>query len=258
MKHTKNKKAYSIIIVILIIGFLMVLTIGILKLVMAEMRDNNALWDYSKAYIWAESAQELALLEIKEKSYWYNEALETGFKTTVLWDTKKDPKINYTNDGKVKSYSWTVEPLWYNIIPLFYIDINEDEKKITDYNLTFTSNKQYISWNILSKNWWISNTWENTASGKQRATDNSGNLTFAAAVGVSSFLNSNNQNYLIIFNSSETEKVTYTIRSDSYFTKPELHIISTSNISQIRQNIKTTINYADIVNRSKYSIYSWN
>lgn len=50
MKHS-NTQAYTMIIVILIIGFLMVLTIGTLKLVMDEMKDNTSLGNYQKAYI---------------------------------------------------------------------------------------------------------------------------------------------------------------------------------------------------------------
>ncbi len=251
-----DKKAYSIIIVIILIWFMIFLTTWVFRLVLNERNDNEAIWNYSKAYLWAESAQELALLEIKEKWYWYDKKLTDS---DILWNNKKTAKISYKNDWKTKTYSWVLEPLSYNIIPLFYIKENSVEIKTDNYNLNLISwdNKNF-SWNIIWKEKWISWNWENTKKwvmkNLKEISDNY-NFSYNWDFKVSDFLYDSDTNYLILFNNSSSE-IKYEINSNSYFTKPKLSIISSAWIGYFKQNIKTDLNYVDIVNKAKYSIYS--
>jgi hypothetical protein len=62
----KNKKAYSVIIAMLLIGFLLVLTVTVLNLVLKELNDNKAMGNSLKAFAAAETGKELALLKIKD------------------------------------------------------------------------------------------------------------------------------------------------------------------------------------------------
>ncbi len=249
-----DKNAYTIVIVIIIIWFMIFLTNWTLRLILNETRDNKAIWDYSKTYIWAESAQEIWLLEIKEKWYWYNEWIS---ESDILWDDKNTAKISYTNDWKVKSYSWVLKPLEYNILPLFYIKSDLTEGKIADYSLELLSwDASKFSWNILWKSAWISWNWLNTLKWAKKSLDESNIFSYKEET-ISNFLSSSEQNYLILFNNS-SDDIEYNIESESYFTKPKLNIISSSWLWYFKQNIKTEINYADIVKRSKYSIFSWN
>ena len=78
-----NKQWYSVIIAMLLIGFLLVLTVTVLNLVLKELRDNRAMWDSMKAFAWAETGKELALLKIKEE--WYGIYLHLGGIHIGLW-----------------------------------------------------------------------------------------------------------------------------------------------------------------------------
>jgi len=52
MKNINKSSGYSVIMALLIIWFLLVLSIGIFNLVLNEMKDNRAMWDYIKVYAW--------------------------------------------------------------------------------------------------------------------------------------------------------------------------------------------------------------
>lgn len=126
-----NKKWYSTIIVIIIIWFMILLTTWVFRLVLSEMKDNRALWNYIKSYAWAESAQEVALLDIKEKSYGFNWSLSwSEILDKTDFNPNKTATISYSQDWKTQSYSGTIEWFKYNVLPLFYIEREtEIEKK---------------------------------------------------------------------------------------------------------------------------------
>ncbi len=252
----QNKRAYSIIVIIILIWFMILLTTGVFRLVLNEMKDNSSIWNYAKAYIWAESAQEIALLNIKEKWYGFNEGLDEN--NELIWiPDNKTPKIKYTNNWQTKSYLGKIEPLKYNIMPLFYIKKDWTEVKIEDYKLSIISwDSGNFSWNIVWKEAWISWLWTETTKWTKKIVNSNSNIDYEDWVLVNDFLSSSDTNYLILFNNSNAD-IDYKITSNKDFTKPILDIISSSSIKKYKQNLKTTINYADIVNRSKYSIYSW-
>lgn len=262
-----NKKWYSVIISLLLVWFMLVLSTGILRLILNEMRNNKAMWDYIKAYAWAEASQELALLWIKENWYWYiwdiegtinakSVILSENYLDYTLFSKSKDVLTSYFNDWKVNSYEWILSPLWYDIIPLFYID-DSWEQKVTDLKLTISSwLSSDLSWNVIWKLNWISWSWEWLIWTKKTLTSNE--FTFSQE-SIGTFLSSSTTNYLVLFNSWNSVELNYTLETIDpieYFTKPELDIISTWEIWNYKQNLRTNIDNTEFLNMLKYSIYS--
>ena len=89
MKLQNKNSAYTILVSLMIIGFLIVVTTWILNLVLRESRDNKWQWQYLQSYGWAEAAMELALLKIKQNGYW-------------VYDKKTDLDILKTPKSKIK------------------------------------------------------------------------------------------------------------------------------------------------------------
>jgi len=266
----KNNKAYSVIIALLITWFLLLLVVWVLNLVMKELHDTRAMWDYYKAYYWAEAWQELALLKIKEKWYWIDEDIDFTIndKSIVLsehpdsksdFNIKKDVYLWYALKTRTKSYTWTLASQEYDIIPLFYIPEKFETIKIDDIDLKinfWTEND--LVWNIVSDNWWISwldeFNWENFVKEKR----SNFNLIYEnPPIKIKEFLsNSENEiNYLILFN-SWNNNIIYNITSSKDFTKPRTNIISSAKVWDYKQNLSTKLNNTEYLNILKYSIYS--
>ncbi len=263
-----NSKWYSTIISLLLIWFLLVLSIWIFRLILNEMKINRAMWDYIKSYAWAESSQELALLWIKKNWYWYVWEIDSTInnKSVVLSENptdkslfhpKKDVKIFFKNDWKVDEYSWELEPLWYDIIPLFYIDDTGDHW-ITNYNFDITSwSESDISWNIVWDDAWLSWKWEDTLWVK-KIVDSSWQFDYSQR-SIQNFLWSSNVNYLLINNINTSQNVSYKITTTNpweYFTKPVLNIISSWELWDYRQNLNTRLDNNEFLNILRYSVYS--
>lgn len=263
-----NKSWYSVIISLLLVWFMLVLSIWIFRLILNEMKNNRAMWDYIRAYAWAESAQELALLEIKKYWYWYDWKIDDDIndKSVLisenhldknLFHQMRDVLISYSNDWKVNSYEGVLTPLWYNILPLFYIDDSWEHKvnNIAFQILSWTHNN--LSWNIIWKNSWIS--WRGESLFWSEKTLNSRREFVYTQKNVSNFLPSSDTNYLILFNAWNSESITYKLSSVNtweYFTKPLLTIISTWEVWYYKQNLRTTIDNTELLNMLKYSIFS--
>jgi hypothetical protein len=259
-----NKSWYSVIISLLLISFIIVLTAGVFRLVINEMKDNKVMWDYFKAYAWAESAQELALLEIKQVWYWYDKELKASTtansKSVILakespFIPNRDVLISYYNNGKVNSYSWTLAPLAYDIIPLFYID-DEWEKKVNSVYLSVQSwVPNELSWNVIWKDGWISGIGTDLVWAGKRIGDSWFEyITFS----LNDFLSSSTTNYLVLFNSGGTD-IKYTLNSsnsEEFFTKPRLEVFSSWEMWEYKQNLKTIVDNTELLNILKYSIYS--
>ncbi|MDD3793759.1 MAG: hypothetical protein PHI37_03020 [Candidatus Gracilibacteria bacterium] len=266
MKNNK-KNGYSVVIALLLIGFIMVLSIGIFRLVLNEMKNNRAMGDYIKAYAGAESSQELALLDIKKKGYGYYNKLDLTIndKSVIisknpldkdLYNPKKDVLISYDNDGKVNSYLGDLPPLGYDIIPLFYID-DLNEHKVN--NILFdvlTGNETDLSWNIIGKIDGISGNGDSLTGIKKTYTS----LGFSyEEKTLNEFINTSDTNYLVLFNSGNSSNITYKISSVDpieFFTKPRIDIISTGEIGDYKQNLKTRLDNTEFLSILKYSIYS--
>lgn len=266
----KNKKAYSVIIALLITWFLLLLVVWVFNLVLKELSDNRAMWNYYKAYYWAESAQELALLKIKEKWYWIDEDIDYSIndKSVLLSKNPKDKNlfkansdvfISYNLATKTNSYSWYLTSLEYDIIPLFYINPSWVENKISDLIFSVDSwNQDWLLWNIVSKDSWISWTWNFDWNIIVNKKITNASLLWLTQTSINSFLNQNTNNYLIVFNSTNSA-INYSLNSTivwEYFSKPRTYIISSAKIGNYRQNLRTYLNNTEYLSILKYSILS--
>ena len=264
MKIQNKNSWYTILVTLMIIGFLIVLTTWVLNLVLREMNDNRWAWNYLKAYAWAEGSMELALLKIKKHWYWIYDKLD-------FWDTSNNDKIlrnNLSNDkeilisydlnSKTKTYSWSLKPFEQSVIPLFYIKPDDSREKINNLNLEILNSfldDSKMAWNIVSQEWdWIWWNWliENSTKWKWRKKD----WKFLDEIKVSNFLSGYNNNYLIIINLDNTNNLDFKMNSAKEFTKPTSKIISSSSIWNYKQSLETTLDNTAFLSILKYSVYS--
>ncbi len=267
MKLIKNNWWYSVIIVLLIIGFLLFLWIWIFNLVLNDLKDNRAMWDNIKSYVWAESASELALLQIKKNWYAYYDKLDHNInnRSIVLSDnpldisafkSSKDVFISYDIWSKVNSYEWNLKSLEYDIVPLFYInDIWEQKINKLTFSIS-TWNESDLAWNLIWSNTWLSWTGTNTIWVKKTVSSNSFKYE---KEDINTFLLSSNTNYLVLFNSWNSWEIKYKIESpktDEYFSKPRTSIISSAQVWKYKQNLNVDLNNTEYLNILKYSIFS--
>ena len=267
MKNINQSSAYSVILALLIIWFLLVLSTGIFNLILVELKDNKAMWDYIKSYAGAESAQELALLKIKKYWYAYYDKIDhdVNNRSIVLANNPLDnTKFNKNNDiflsydiwSKVENYDWTLKPLSYNIIPLFYLDDDWEHKvKKVDLSIVFWTESD-LAWNAIWNNNWLSWVWSNTLWVKKILT--SGWFKYDKEE-LDNFLSTSDTNYLVLLNSNNEWIIKYkltALNSWEYFTKPKTTIISSAQIWNYMQNLSTDLDNTEFLNMLKYSIYS--
>lgn len=272
----KNNSWFSIVMVVFVVWFMLMLTTWTFNLILKELNDNKWSWSNLNAFAWAEWSQELALLKIKEKSYWIDDDIK--FDNNVdsrsvilsqnpidknLYSAVRDTLISYNLNYKTTNYTSNIEPLSYSIIPLFYIDSGSITHWITDLKLT-SDISDNIVWNIVWTWAWISWTWIITDSNsiswaKKSISEISWNIEQSFEnQNISEFLWPNWwENYLIIFNSNENSSWSFTLTSWKEFTKPETEIISSAKVWYYKQNLKTKINNTEFLNILKYSIFSW-
>lgn len=269
--NNNNKKGYSIIISIMVIWFLIVLTSWTFNLVLWELNDTKGRFDYIKAFSAAEWALELSLLKIKEEWYWYYDKINNDVNQqsimlssnpldSSLYSKGKDILISYDMDSKVDSYSGSILPLNYDIIPLFYLD-DAWEHKVNELDLSVLFFQDKLAWNIVSSNSWLSWIWwiNSTTLWKYKVLS-WWSFSFSEML-VDNFLRDviNNNNYLILFNSDSSNTIDYnlsTLVSWEYFTKPRAEIISSAVIWKYKQNLRTNLDNTKYLNILKYSIYS--
>lgn len=261
-----NKQWYSVIIAMLLIGFLLVLTVWVLNLVLKEMNDNRAMWDSMKAFAWAETGKELALLKIKEK--WYGVDYVTNVSSSnesknILadaWDFKKnrDVEVSYNinllpqrDDSGKYIYTQTLWAGEYSIIPLFYQYDWETIQNADSMNLENINDN--IVWNLLSGNNGIAWLWTNT-DWKWKQIENSWNSSIITQTQME-FLNNHEDVYLILHNTSTTPQE-FILSSSDEFSKPITHIISSGQVGEYRHNIKTKFDNTKFLNMLKYAIFS--
>lgn len=272
MQCNKKNKWYSVIIALFMVWFLIVVTSWIFNLVLREMKDNRWMWDYLRAYAWAEWAQEMALLEIKKNGYWYYDKIEHNKSnrsivlsqhplSIPLFREKRDVFISYDIQSRSNSFSWVVDKLGYSIIPLFYIDKLwiHSSKKIW-LNITSGVDNDLV-WNIIWSKSWISWTWtfiQTTLWAEKKVLINE--LSFSKTT-IEDFLSleENNTSYLILFNSNNTSYIEFNlswVNITNLFTKPESLIISSAEVWWYKQTLKTTLNNTEYLNILRYSIFS--
>ncbi len=257
----KNKKAYSIIIVILTIGFLLVLSISVFNLVLREMQENRWNEDYLRAYAWAEWAMEIALAKLKDKWYWFDKDIDSSnsWSKVLTFDSVfqkwKDPTINYNMDVKTASYSGTLnsaktETGSFSIIPLFYIE-ESSILKTDDIKLSWVNAD--LNWNLIWS--WASISWTGVfdSSTKWVWKDSDNNYI---EITIKDFLLDYSPAYLMLFNTGDFG-TDFSLESEDFFAKPIWEISSSVSVGKYRQNISTKIDNTEYLKMLKYSIY-WN
>lgn len=268
----KNKKAYSIIIALLMVWFLLVVVVWVFNLVLKELNDNRWMWNYIKAFFWAEAWQELALLQIKEKWYGYSDKIDLSINNrsiilsdnpadTSLFKWNNDVLVSYDIPVKTNSYTWILSPMWYDIIPLYYLSwvTIPIEEKINDLDFNIIQwNSADLVWNIIWKDSWFSWTW---AFDGEKFVDIKSILSNEFVIenkNIKDFLNSSTTNFLILLNSGVSD-LTYNLSSvniNKYFSKPRTKIFSSSLVWNYRQNLSTDFDNTEYLKILKYSIYS--
>lgn len=267
----KQKSWYTILIVLFVVGFLLVLTSGVFKLVLQELNDNRGRGDYLKAYYWAESWIEWALYNIKKFDYGYSDEidLEKNNKSIllsanplseVLFNPKKDVLTSYSIDTKVNTYTQTLASWEHTLFPLYVIYENGVTKKALNIELTIPSgSKPSLVWNIIGGEYGLAwnNEFEITTLGAYKTIDSSGNLKFERKQ-IWEFLTTSDNNYLLLFNSDPTNSLTYKVSStgNNFFTKPIWEIEASWKIGSYKQNIRLSLNNSEYLNILKYSIFS--
>jgi len=253
------------------IWFLLILTVWTFNLILKELFDNKSLGKYIKSYAWAQWAAELALLTIKDKWYWYDDKINNDLNNRSIVLAKdplnltnfnkiRDTFISYKLNTKVNSYSWELNSLWYDIIPLFYLKwtTNIITDKVNSITLNINSwISSDLSWNIISDTSWISWIWliNNLTIWKWRIWNN------FLEKNVNTFLSSpsNKVNYILLFNSWNSN-IKYNISSNNsleFLSKPKTEIIASWENWWYKQNIRVTLDNTKYLNILKYSIY-WN
>jgi len=254
MKYT-NKKWYSIIVAVLVIGFLITLTSWILNLVLNELKDTKWETDYIKSFSAAEWASELALLKIKTDWYAVKDSISTWDPRETIFGTWiKDPKISYDLNYTFSSYSWKLESAWYDIIPLFYIDWTL-EHKVTNLELSSSWNISNLVWNIVSNNWWMVWSW---AFDKDTLWYWKDSEQKYYSTWVLNHLESNSWSYLMLFNVDDNS-IEYTLKAkggNEFFTLPRTDILSSAKVWKYKQNLQTYLDNTEFLWLLKYSLYS--
>lgn len=265
--NNKNKSGYSIIISLLIIGFLLVLTTGIFNIILNELKDNRAMGDYIKAYAGAESGRELALLKIKENWYGYYDKIDHDINNRSImlsenplnpesFNPVKDVLLSYDIWSKVTLYEWELSPLKHNIIPLFYVDALW-EQKTTDISFSIIDwNDANLAWNVIWKENWLSWRWNSMIWVKKVLTSDWFRYSEES---INSFISSSESNYLHLVNTGNSWIIKYKIVSNiqsEAFTKPETDIFSSALVWKYKQNLSTDLDNTEFLNILKYSIYS--
>lgn len=257
MKKTYSPTwAYSIIVAIIMIGFLLVVTSSTLNLVLQEMQDGKGKQDYLKAYAGAESALEIWLSHIKYSGYGYYDIQSD---LPLLGTSNKDARVSYEFDGKVSNYTGTIPAYGTDIIPLFWIDSTGFFSSITFP--TFGTVPE-VNWNIIGGSGGISGSGSfvaNDLSGKKELVTVLWNqdFSFINTTRIQEFLSSNTGSYMIVYNPTNIAQ-NYTLESptDSFFTKPRSNIYSSAKVGKYTQNLETFVDNTEFLGILKYSIYS--
>lgn len=269
MKNINNKSWYAILVTLMIIGFLIVLTTGVLNLLLNELNDNKWEEKYLKASFAAEWAMELALLKIKNEWYWIYDKIEfENFNSDILRDdinNKKEVSISYDLNSKTDDYKWILLPYEQVVVPLFYMSwtpivynkVKKINLSIINYSEFSVSDK--MAWNIISENgdwiWWKSLI-NQTSKWKWRMWD----WGFLSQVNInwnSGFLDLYNKNYMVIINLDPNNNLEYNLKSiDWEFTRPISKIISSAKIWKYKQTYETFLDNTEFLSILKYSVFS--
>lgn len=252
--NSTSTGGYSIIAAVLMVGFLLILTTSTLNLVLQEMQDWRGRQWYLSAYAGAEGALELALLDIKNEGYGYDD--DTFLDMETLWIWTKYPKISYEFNSKVESYSGSVDSLGIDIIPLFS-SWALGMRKIE--NIDFKNPDWKIVWNLITSSWgtsWVGSfdmlsiVWEKTLNGGN-------DFVYSSSEKIQDILSW--EDYLVLQKLEAGWESTYELTGDGGgFTLPRAEVFSSARVWKYKQNLKTTVDNTEFLWILRYSVYSWN
>ncbi len=280
MKIKNNKQASLILLSLLLVWFLLVLSTGILKVILSDAKDTYWMKNSLKAFYWAESWLELALLRLKLKWFWYNYEIKNDWKkeVNVLASDFEHPKNNkdifldYKIESKSKSASWTIESGQSVIYPLFYKtwasdfskgsimkDLSELELILTPWTQSGSSITWWIIWS--PKSWinikWLNWTWEGTNEWITKYLDEATKKLVFASWSVDVFLSNHTWSYLQIWNLN-TWDIKYEIKwkwTQNNFTWKQTIITASARVWKNKQNIQLKINNSKYLNIFRFTLY---
>lgn len=264
MKYT-NTWWYSVILAILMVGFMLILTSWVFLLVLWENKDTKAMEYYLKSFAGAEWSIELALLKAKKYNYSYSEKLsrETPLSKVLfrgngeLYNFNKDVFISYDLDATDLEIKEKKLPSGkFDIIPLFYFDIHGNNKKV--HQLKLEGVNQEVVWNIIWETGGISWLGNFTNATEWNHKTISGNEVSYSKKKVGDFLVSSSNNYLILHNTSGNDGG-YNLSSlipGEFLTKETSYVVGTGEVWWYKQNLRVKIDNSQYLNLLKYSIFS--
>lgn len=255
----KNNSGYSVILAILMTGFMIILTSWIFLLVLGENKDTKAMEKYLKSSDAAEGSLELAMLKSKQYNYSKDDELTSSDSLAKVFygDENKDALMTYSLEGiSSQVVDKTLSNGEFDIVPLFWYDKNGAYSQVRNLLLTWLNSD--VVWNIVGENSGMSGTgsFSNVTKWNYK-TLQSGNIAFERKT-VWDFLASSTQNYLILHNLSGNN-VTYNLKSlndGEFLTKDISHIIASGEVAWYKQNLQVNIHSSEYLNLLKYSIYS--
>ncbi len=284
---------FSTILAILLTGFLIILSSGALFLFLSEWKLNRTLFSLTAAYHAAEGSMEYALIKLKHHREGFSDEVSfTSNDGGLLHASFRPPEIRYSIrsnvTGSPSSYSGSIEKQWFEIIPLFFEQgrlLSDDTKDPNPpSNGPFHMYRQSENIRLI-----VSGIVENSLVWNVVANDVNGN-TFGLAGVVSGTVLTRDSNtngsikthdsrvlsasretlghfldpariprltepYLILFNTSSSDPVSYTIDADIGFSLPTTRIISSGKIGNITSNLLLSENKSRLFETLKYSIF---
>jgi len=278
----QNQSGFSTIIAILMTAFLTILSASILNLFVVENNMNHFLSDGISAYMGAEWALEYSLLKSTNHREGFSDVISRVDIESELLNNNTSPSkktiITSALEASWKSFTGTITPGGFEIIPLFYdkgitIDntVKNPNKNTSDLQKTNTflvTQDGDISWNIIGndsvgKTFGIAWTggmsgsfgtiWAAITEGFEKHMD--GNEMKAGIRTIENFLSSYTNNYLILSNISNNS-IAYNISSTDSFSLPTRSIRSSSTVGKSKQNIDFFENRSRLFDMIKYSVFS--
>ena len=285
MRPLKNTSGFSTIIAILMTAFLTILSASIMNLFVVENGMNHFLSDGISAYMSAEWALEYSLLKSSNHREGFSDTITSSDLESSLLDnnTSLTKKTSITSILRASdtSYTGTITPGGFEVIPLFYdkgktlqsTANNNPNKNTSDIQKTpsfLMTQDGNISWNIIgndgsgttfgiSGTGWVSNTfgilWSpNTTQGFEKHMGSDDIMT-ASMTGITNFISTYYNNYLILSNISSND-ITYHLSSTDTFSLPIRTLHASSTVGKSKQNIDFSENRSRLFDMLKYSVFS--
>ena len=270
----KSTAWYSILVALLMVGFLLVLTAWVFNLVLNELQDNNGRANYIKAYYGAQGWIEWALLKIKNIGYGVVDEIPATVnsrsivlaqdpKDMATYRKSRDILTTYNIDTKTQSFSGALDVAEHQIIPLYYIDAQWQQYDVKDLSLTVSWNSDALAWNIVWDKFGLAGaaSFTKDTQSDYKYIDRNGwaapMFKFSKKT-VESFLSDSKSNYLILFNAHPADKISYFVSTSgtNFFTKPVWEIFASGYVGPYKQNIKVSLDNTAYLSILKYSIFS--